>query len=273
MGRERERIEQRQTETEERGSTVELRAVSYNLKVGVDSDPATLGAELCMLQPDLVAIQEVGRGWRMGVPLDQSAYLAAAAGLPYFHFAPALTDERGGQFGIALLSRWPLSDLERVELPRREDEQRVLLRATLQGPTKIRIMTSHLSIVEDERALQFEQLTQIAGRSDEPLLLFGDLNELPDAAAFQGLEAAGLRDAFVEAGSGAGETFSVKRPHRRIDYLLVRGLKTRRCWVERGTRGSDHFPLIADLVHTTSEASIPVIEPPRPLNFPWSLKR
>ena len=224
-----------------------LRIGTYNIKVGVDSSPATLAATLCRLNMDIIALQEVGSGWQMGVPIDQSAYLAAAAGLGYVHFAGALTDTLGGQFGISLLSRWPIQSSRCTQLPREADEQRVLLEVKVEAPTPFTLLTPHLSIADGERAAQLKLIRDRAAACPGPLILLGDLNARPESPPLQALCSAELQDAFSVAGEGPGESFSVVDPHRRIDYIFTRVFQTRRCWLARDERGSDHFPLLAEL--------------------------
>jgi endonuclease/exonuclease/phosphatase family metal-dependent hydrolase len=63
-------------------------------------------------------------------------------------------------------------------------------------------------------------------------------------------------DCFAAAGDGPGETFRSDGPTARIDYLFANeDVTAERVWVGRDSgaeAGSDHLPLFADLVLTTS---------------------
>ena len=123
------------------------RVVSFNIRVGIETSLAQVACDLERLKPDFVALQEVGESWIMGPPLKQTAYLASALGLPYFHFAPSLTAKTGQHFGISVLSRWPLSDITQTLLPQEKDEQRSSLQMKLHPPFSSRpwsIFTTHL---------------------------------------------------------------------------------------------------------------------------------
>jgi len=230
-----------------------LRALSFNLKVGVDSSPAALAADLARVQAarggvDLCALQEVGRGWRMGVPIDQAAYLAAALGHPAARFSPALTDDRGGQFGVAVTGAWALEGARRELLPRERDEQRTLLSCSVAPPSwggrRVRVLVTHLSVEPAERLAQARRVAAAAAAEEGPLLLLGDLNDLPDSAPLAALAAAGLRDPWAALRPGDdGYTFSVKRPHRRIGCLLCRDLRCDAIDREAWSVSSDHLPL------------------------------
>lgn len=230
-----------------------LCALSFNLKVGVDSSPAALAADLARVQSargalHLCSLQEVGRGWRMGVPLHQSAYLAAALSHEAVAFAPALTDARGGQFGVALTAAWGLGGVEQLLLPCERDEQRTLLRAEVSPPSwggaRVQVFVTHLSVVPEERLAQARCVAERVAAVEGPVLLLGDLNDLPGSEPLRALEAVGLRDPWAELRPEAlGYTFSVKRPHRRIDYLLYRGLRCDAVELEGWSVSSDHLPL------------------------------
>lgn len=95
----------------------------------------------------------------------------------------------------------------------------------------------------------------------EPLVVAGDLNLTDQTPEYRGLRGAGLRDAHREAGWGLGLTFPA-RPKLfslgaplplpsliRIDYVLHSShFATRRAWVPHDETGSDHRPVVADLI-------------------------
>ena len=230
----------------------ELCALSFNIKVGVDSSPATiardlLGAERALGTLHLCALQEVGRCWQMGVPVHQAAYLASCLRHQAHHFAPALTDDEGGQFGVAVTATYPLEGVQQRLLPRVVDEQRSLLSFTLspEGWSRpLNVLTTHLSVSQEEREAQARVIADEVRRTEGPLLLLGDLNDLPNSLTLSTLIEAGLTDHWREHhGEALGYSFSVKQPNRRIDYLLSRGLTCLEIKLLTALKSSDHFPL------------------------------
>lgn len=250
-----------------------LRVVTWNIRLGLESSLARVAAVLGDLEPDVVALQEVGHGWVMGEPGDQAALIAARAGLPHARFVPALWTEPGrelrglGQrlwpledalaagrepaalprFGVALLSRLPLAELRRTPLPRESDEPRVLADATLDTPAgPLRVLATHLSVNAPERLWQAEAIAAALRAAGGPALLLGDLNDAEDSAPLRRLGRV-ARD--VGAGAGpAGLTFRSEAPTQRLDYVLVRGAWT----VVAPARplpetASDHRPVLAVL--------------------------
>jgi len=225
---------------------MEFNVLTYNIRLGLDSSIAAI-AEAIKTEgvPDLIALQEVGRYWQMGECIDQTQVLSRALGL-HGHFCGALTDANQGQFGIALLSRHPMLDLRRTELPRVDDEQRVLLEARIDTPVPLTVLTSHFSIHESERRQQAAIMAEKASQSQTPVIALGDFNAKPDSVEYEVLTVP-MTDAFASRGIGPSDTFSVRSPHRQIDYVMTgsgaAAIKT--CRVLRHIRTSDHFPLAA----------------------------
>ncbi len=225
-----------------------LTLVSYNIRLGVESDLVAIADAIRLTcagaSPDLVALQEVGDHWNMGEHTDQTATLAAHLGLAHHTFAGALTDARGGRYGIALMAPHAIEDICVTPLPRETDEQRVVLTATLATPTPIHVITTHLSVVAPERLIQARHIGRLAAHPG-PVIMLGDLNDHPGTPTVTAARGA-LTDCFDHAGAGPAETFSVANPHRRIDYIFVGGgLVPTACRVVRDATASDHFPLVA----------------------------
>ena len=225
---------------------MEINVLTYNIRLGLDSSIAAI-AEAIQTEgiPDLIALQEVGRYWQMGECIDQTQVLSHALGL-HGHFCGALTDENQGQFGIALLSRYPMLDLRRTELPRVDDEQRVLLEARIDTPVPLTVLTSHFSIHEPERRRQATMMAEKASRCQTPVIALGDFNAKPDSVEYETLTGE-MTDAFARHGIGSADTFSVRSPHRQIDYVMTGSgaSPVKSCRVLRHIQTSDHFPLAA----------------------------
>jgi vancomycin resistance protein VanJ len=156
--------------------------------------------------------------------------------------------------GKGLLSRWPLDNVELVELhPNRPDLRASAMIPAGNGVQALQIIVAHPP--PQRTRLRNEQLTALLklATSGEPTLLIGDFNMVQAQAAYRVYRAAGLRDAYREAGTGRGFTYPVRRagfrlrPLLRIDYIwYTHHLSARRAWV--GTdHGSDHLPLFAEM--------------------------
>ncbi|MCB9543808.1 MAG: endonuclease/exonuclease/phosphatase family protein [Myxococcales bacterium] len=230
-------------------TTPAITLMTYNIRLGVETSLAAIARAIHAAGvPDILALQEIGDHWNMGERCDQTAAIARAIGHPHHVFAGALTDDTGGRYGIALTSRHAIEGITITRLPRGTDEQRVLLAATLRAPLgPIRVFVTHLSIHAHERLEQARHLAHAledAARQG-PVLLLGDLNDRPDTPTLATIRGP-LTDLFETTGHGPADTFSVKAPHRRIDYLLCGGglVPHGPARVVREATASDHFPLI-----------------------------
>jgi endonuclease/exonuclease/phosphatase family metal-dependent hydrolase len=195
----------------------------------------------------------------MGEKVDQPRVLAKQIGLPHHLFVGALTDKAGGRFGIALLCRWSFTSADVTLLPRDTEEQRVLLRARIAVPSPglngtkpaspVTVLNTHLSQKPTKERLKQAAVVGVAAAAaaaEGPVLLLGDLNDDPGSST--STTAGGkLLDCFAVAGKGPAETFSVKDPKRRIDYVFCGGglEPTGPVAVVRKALASDHFPLSA----------------------------
>jgi endonuclease/exonuclease/phosphatase family metal-dependent hydrolase len=232
-----------------------VRLATWNIRHGEMQGLPPLAAELGAVEPDLVALQEVDRGCLRSGLGDQARWLGESLGLAWA-FAPAMAFD-GGEYGVALLARPALVCGEAlasrsIPLPGGlgpGEEPRALLLCEVAG---LRLGVVHLDLLAPTRLSQAEHLVRLlvdgAPRAAAPLLLAGDFNERPDQPAVQRLMAAGLRDAWREAGACERPTAPVDRPGGRIDLLLMGpGAPRARLAGARDGPASDHPLLWFDL--------------------------
>jgi endonuclease/exonuclease/phosphatase family metal-dependent hydrolase len=242
------------------------RVLVYNIHAGKDAggkDNLERVAQLIRsTKADVVLLQEVDRNTTRSGYVDQVAVLQKLTGL-HGAFGKSL-DYQGGEYGIAALSRWPVTNKQivplRVEPPQVRAggsvEPRVALIVETNG---MRILNTHLDASREDRyrAQEVEQIIAIA-TSQDVLLSGGDFNSEPDSAVQQRLRGAGLRDSWTECGQGQALTYPQNEPVKRIDYLFLRG--NARCSSARVLEddASDHR---AVLIGVTSSNSTTVYKP------------
>lgn len=97
-----------------------------------------------------------------------------------------------------------------------------------------------------KRAAQADFIKDELNHSPHPFIVCGDFNDVPVSYAYEKI-GKGLRNAFVEKGSGISRTFSSISPTLRIDNIFT----DKKFIIEQYTRIrkplSDHFPIIADV--------------------------
>ena len=233
--------------------------MTYNIRRGRDLE-GVLGldhiADVIRAQnPDIVALQEVGRHWCADSDFrDQAVELARRLAMASVFAAnverdPLERDAPRRQYGTAILSARPLLSSENMLLPRATplDEQRGLLVLDVDvNGQALRMYNAHLGVSAAERRLQVQAILDEADKASGPHALLGDLNARPTAPELAPLFDR-FRDAWMVAGEGDGFTFPVLKPRARIDYVLVSPLlRVRRVCVPV-LLGSDHLPLVAEL--------------------------
>jgi endonuclease/exonuclease/phosphatase family metal-dependent hydrolase len=248
-----------------------VRLATFNVLHGrspVDDrvDTERFAAAVRELDADVLALQEVDRDQPRSHGADLTAIAARAAGAVAHRFAPALSgdppqwrrstgDEPPGtpQYGVALLSRHPVSAWQVVPLPalpgrlpmlfpgRRKpvlvrDEPRIAVVARVEAPEgPLTVASTHLSFLPAWNAVQLRRLARSLPR-DLPLVLMGDLN-MGTALARR---ATGLR------ALAAGLTFPAHAPAEQLDHLLARGVRATSPGRVHRLALSDHCALSVD---------------------------
>ena len=235
-----------------------LRIVLANVHYGFDVEGRQRALEvadlLAGLDADLIALNEVDRGWMITGSPDLLATYAAATGLTSV-FAPA-TDE---VWGNALLSRLPVLEVRRTALPRGRDPlRRSVLTVTVELPdgSPLGIVVTHLSDVDrqgDTRLPQAQSVAAIVARLRErgiPAVVAGDLNARPGDPELQVLEDLGLSLALPPG----VRTYPDRAPRVQIDHVLTPAPFSVLRATTLATGLSDHRFVVVDLVLTDADA-------------------
>ncbi len=235
---------------------MEFSVMTYNVKLGLESDLETVAGIIG--EADVVAVQEVGNDWIEGVPGRHTQELSRLSGLGHFRFAsalgvrkgtdpveikPAPTAEEKPGYGVALLSRFPMGPWTRHRLPKRKDEQRCILSATVVTPKgPVSVLVTHLSVNPIDRAAQVPALLRHAQTQASPLLLLGDLNADVDDEALRQLSPF-LTNA---AGDVPMPTYPADDPEFAIDHIYVsKEIEVVAPAMPLPFMGSDHLPVMA----------------------------
>lgn len=240
---------------------VRLTVMSYNIHVGVGMDKrqdlARIADVIKRSRADVVGLQEVDRGVRRTGRVDEIAELARLTGMDYA-FAHNL-DYQGGQYGVAVLSRFPILAVDHRRFANlRERERRGFIRVEVEaGGRRLNFVTTHLDYqFADGRLFETRQLLDALRDVRGPLVVTGDFNEEPGAPAYALMLKEGFSDGWARAGvrpagpSGDGLTYPADRPKKRIDYVFYRGVGEDRGRGEEAaasvpdTLASDHRPVV-----------------------------
>lgn len=216
----------------------QVRVLVYNIHAGKDAkgvDNLARVAEIVRSTgADIALLQEVDRGTTRSGKVDQLAVLSRLTG---FHAAFGKTlDYQGGDYGIAVLSRWPINRDSLIRLPVDPPQERSggvyeprgALQAVIQvHGAPLEILNTHVDASREDfyRKQEMTTILRLATRSiidvRRSTLVGGDLNAEPGSAVIELVRDSPLRDAWPECGQGPGLTYPADRPIKRIDYLLL----------------------------------------------------
>jgi endonuclease/exonuclease/phosphatase family metal-dependent hydrolase len=228
------------------GSPPSLRVMSYNIKHADLSSLEEIASVVLDDGADIVALQEVDKDAPRSGNVFQSYRLGQLTGMAS-SFRAALTMSEGGEYGLAVLSRFPILSSEKLELTS-GNEQRILVVWRIALPSgEIALANTHFGLGTAEREVQAQETAaMLAG---EPLaILLGDLNEEPGGTVETTMSAF-LTDVWLVAGDGTpGYTIPATTPNRRIDYIFVAsGWDAPFSAKVIATTASDHRPVAVSL--------------------------
>ena len=160
-----------------------INVATYNICHGryADLDWSRIASAIREADADIVGLQEIDMGTNRIGGLDTVAALTAATGLTHALFVPAM-DFDGGQYGTAILSRYPIAAAEYHPLPSAHYEPRAFGCVTLdlgEGRT-VAFLNTHLSYESaEQQSIQMAYLADwMAGHLPAyiPAVLTGDFN-------------------------------------------------------------------------------------------------
>lgn len=189
--------------------------------------------EIFGCNPDPVRLQEIvaqnlhsTMGYHYDAPnwIGQVEQLAARLGY-YCYFAKAVSLSGLGDYGNAILSRFPIRKAETVTIPDPEThavadgyyETRCVLRVELEVPGGLTVCVSHFGLNPDELELAVQ--TAVSQIEPQRFVLMGDFNFKPDYPGLQPLFAR-LQDTAKQFDEPK-LSFPSDLPDRKIDYILT----------------------------------------------------
>jgi len=237
--------------TEERTPGTELTVVSWNVHYGVTPEVAVdleaFARAIEAEDPDVVALQEISRGWLLGAGTDIATWLShrLQMGVVYGHAADR-------QFGNALLSRYELTDVAVTQLPYGDGPMRrsaITATVTLADGTPVRVSSMHLQHKEENTPTRLAQLDAAIADivPSGPSILAGDLNARPGWPEIAAMEGAGWISAIDTVGDPTALTFSTWDPVERIDWVFGQHVVFDRAEV-MADASSDHFGIVVRAV-------------------------
>ncbi|MGB5675768.1 MAG: endonuclease/exonuclease/phosphatase family protein [Gemmatimonadota bacterium] len=248
-----------------------VRILAYNIKHGLGMDGKVdlerVASVIRSVEPDVVTLQEIDSVTARTGLEDQATRLGELTGMQAMF--GGFMDYRGGRYGMALLSRYPVVEWENHRLPDGAEPRSALAaRVELlkpgygQGPQVV-VVGVHLYADAEERLAQAERLVELFADETAPVVLAGDFNSIPDSKVIRHLEDAGGWQR--PAKEGQAFTFPSELPDREIDFILFRPgsrFAVREHRVVEETVASDHRPVLLELELLPAEPNAPLERAP-----------
>ena len=234
-----------------------LRVVSYNIRHGEGADGKVdlkrSANVISELKPDLVALQEVDKNCRRSGNVDIAKELGELLGME--HRFGKFMNFQGGEYGMAVLSRLPILESVRHQLPDGAEPRCALeVKVQVDGlPSPVCFVCIHNDWTKESIRLKQVQslLAQLQGR-ENPIVLAGDFNGDRSDESMRLLAGAGWR--IVQKNNAEeSKTWPADEPRVEIDFFVIRNFP--RVEIDHDVIqeavASDHRPILA--VITSSE--------------------
>ncbi len=141
-------------------------------------------------------------------------------------------------FNIHLQSlKFSTNNLKFIDNPELKSEEDVKASKNLVYKLKIGFL---------KRKTQSERIRAEIDKSPYPVIICGDFNDVPNSYAYTTV-GKGMKNAFVEKGSGIGRTFTGISLTLRIDNIFMSNVFTVEQFTRIDKKLSDHFPIFADI--------------------------
>jgi len=206
---------------------------------------------------DVVGLQEADAGSLRSGFLNQTRYIAEAAGMPYWSHQPNRPMARVAHSANGLLSRIEPSEVIDYPLPGRIKGRGALFVRFGHGPDSLVVVIAHLSLGAAARLGQLAFIAELLAPYPHAVLM-GDLNTEPGSIEMRHL----FDKTALQPPSVATPTFPSWKPRRALDHILTSAdIKLERTWT-LPRAFSDHLPLAAEirlpiaLAHASGAASL-----------------
>ncbi|HEV7375917.1 MAG TPA: endonuclease/exonuclease/phosphatase family protein [Pyrinomonadaceae bacterium] len=207
---------------------------------------------------DIIGLQEVDRNKKRTGNKNTARQMAEELGMYYAWTAPppppAKDDKKPQEeeTGVAIMSVYPLTDVQRIVLPNEGPggRRRVALGATIKiGETSVRVYSVHaeIRISNEHRLEQFKAVIDDAHTHHakiERVIVLGDFNTI------MGKDVGGTSELFTTAKFNTPFTNNLTTwktfiLELKLDWLWLRGLQATSFGIDKKVGLSDHWPLWA----------------------------
>lgn len=202
-----------------------IKIVNFNIHKGkgwhnLKSTLKELDHQIREQKPDLLFFQEIRGMQAEHLVLDK---------WPHYSFGKNVVHSKG-DYGNAILSKFPIIFSENFDLSAHRFERRGLLHsvAILPNQSCLHLLCVHLGLFKRGRKMQFEKIaTHIKSEisHSEAIILAGDFNDWTSHATSYLVHELGLQEAFLALQGSYAKTFPAWKPFLKLDRVYSRGFE------------------------------------------------
>ena len=245
---------------------MQIRFLQYNIAACRNYDLDTVSVDhkrtleaIRSFNADIITLNEVDKLTKRSGEIDQTEFFAKELGYNSY-YAPTI-DLQGGQYGIALLSKYKILSVEQVRIPdtvRNKEtgaiyESRTMYSAILDAEgTQVRVIGTHYGLTTEEQEKAVDTTLSLIEKSELPTIFSGDLNMKPDNPLIAKLSerlcdtSTASDNELYTFPSYIGKNTDDGNGYRKIDYVFTNGMKTESTEAPE-VKVSDHRPLFCVL--------------------------
>ena len=238
-----------------------LRVLSYNVHKGFNVGNRRyllddIRESIREVNADLVFLQEIvgensqhAKRYSNWASASQFEYLADSVWPHFAYGRNAVYDH--GHHGNAILSKYPITHTDNINVSVHRSSHRGLLMATI--APDVYLICVHMGLMGWERQRQFQLLSKAVQQRVPPgarLIVAGDFNDWRLRLHRPMCSSLHLREALSEIHGRPAQTFPAKRPLLPVDRIYLRGFEVKHAEVMRGEPWrslSDHCALYTEL--------------------------
>ena len=233
-----------------------VKVLSYNIHHGNPPgfedkiDLAAIVKTIKGANADIVALQEVDVNTKRSGKINEAEILAKELNM-YLYFSKAI-DFDGGDYGLAILSKYPLTATKFYKLSMEADakaEPRILQTVIVNIPNQKPFVfaNTHLDVLNTgNRVLQAQQIVNIAQNYKLPFILAGDWNATLNSETLNILD-----KVFTRTCTNCPVTCPEEGNLGAIDFIAYTKntkFKTMNYHVFSDNLSSDHYPVLAEII-------------------------
>lgn len=238
----------------------QIKVLSYNIHKGFTTRNkefviSKIRDAIRLVNPDLVFLQEV-LGDHSHHKIDnwinnaQFEYLADEIWTHYAYGKNAVYEK--GHHGNAILSKYPITSYDNINISTNPMEQRGVLHAVIDYEgEKVHALCLHLNLLESGRRIQVKRICERIKNyipDSEPIIMAGDFNDWKNKITSEFQLHLNMQEAYLTHHGKLAKTFPSNMPLLQLDRIYYRTISIREAIHLRGkpwSTLSDHIALLA----------------------------